>query len=215
MVHSVQNKIIKRKKLRSFDKTSLRRKLSSQRGASITFGLLLFLVCAIITSVILVAGTTAAGRLSGMATNEQRYYSVVSSAEVVKDLLDNKSETVIKTGDDSIYVEKSSGEYEKVTETNSSSLLNSLSKYMAYHLCKGTSPIPVLVMDLDGLVTDANAKSVEIGIVPDNEKNTVNLKLSSDKYDVGLIISKNENKSNVNIGGDKAEKIVYTWKVSD
>ena len=35
-------------------------KLRSDRGASITFALLLFLVCAVVSSVVIVAGTAAA-----------------------------------------------------------------------------------------------------------------------------------------------------------
>ena len=66
------------------------KKLRSDVGASITFGLLLFLVCAVISAVVLVAGTTAAGRLSGMSKTEQRYYSVTSTAKLIQEeLLDH------------------------------------------------------------------------------------------------------------------------------
>ena len=37
--------------------SGIRTKLNSQRGASITFALLLFLVCAVVGSVVLTAGT--------------------------------------------------------------------------------------------------------------------------------------------------------------
>lgn len=63
---------------------TIRQKLRSQRGASISFALLLFLVCAVVGSVVLVAGTTAAGRISQVAEADQRYYSVTSAAELLR-----------------------------------------------------------------------------------------------------------------------------------
>ena len=66
-------------------------KLKSQTGASITFALLLFLVCAALSAIVLVAATTAAGRMSGLAQSDQRYYSVVSAAELMRDLMDGVS----------------------------------------------------------------------------------------------------------------------------
>ena len=71
------------------------KKLRSDVGASITFGLLLFLVCAVISAVVLVAGTTAAGRLSGMSKTEQRYYSVTSTAKLIQEELEGGSESAV------------------------------------------------------------------------------------------------------------------------
>lgn len=70
-------------------------KLRSDSGASITFALLLFLVCAILSAVILVAGTIAAGRMSNLAETDQCYYSVTSAAELIKDMLDGQKVSVI------------------------------------------------------------------------------------------------------------------------
>lgn len=69
-------------------------KLKSKSGASITFALLLFLVCAVVSSIVIVAGTTASGRLSKMAEMDQRYYSVTSAAKLLIDLIDGESVTV-------------------------------------------------------------------------------------------------------------------------
>ena len=60
-------------------------KLRSRTGASITFALLLFLVCAVLSSVIIVAASAAAGRMSGIAEADQRYYAVTSAAELLRD----------------------------------------------------------------------------------------------------------------------------------
>lgn len=74
----------------------IRTKLRSKRGASITFALLLFLVCAALSAVVLVAATTAAGRISNIAETDQRYYSVTSAAELLRDSLDNNMVSMVK-----------------------------------------------------------------------------------------------------------------------
>lgn len=87
---------------------AIRRKLGSQRGASITFALLIFLVCAVVGSVVLAAGTVTSGRLAGSAESgkvgtmvemEQRYHAVNSAAELLKkELTSGKTKaTIIKT----------------------------------------------------------------------------------------------------------------------
>ena len=80
----------------------LKQKLKSQTGASITFALLLFLVCAVVGSVVLTAGTAAAGRMSKIAEMDQRYYSVNSAAKLLIKLIDGeeKAVTIIKTEKD-------------------------------------------------------------------------------------------------------------------
>ena len=66
-------------------KNRILKKLRSRRGASITFALLLFLVCAVLCSVILAAATASSGRMSKLAETDQRYYAVTSAAELLKD----------------------------------------------------------------------------------------------------------------------------------
>lgn len=65
----------------------LKRKLNNQTGASITYALLIFLVCAVVGSSVLVAGTAASGRMSQMAEMDQRYYSVNSAARLLIDIM--------------------------------------------------------------------------------------------------------------------------------
>ena len=80
----------------------IKAKVSSQSGASITFALLIFLVCTVLSSVIIVAATTASGRMSQMAESDQRYFCVTSAAELLKDILDGKTVSIVtvetKTG---------------------------------------------------------------------------------------------------------------------
>jgi len=73
----------------------VRKKLNSQRGASITIALLFFLICAVIGSVVLAAGTAAAGRVSSIAESDQKYKSVSSAAKMIRDWVDGKQVTVV------------------------------------------------------------------------------------------------------------------------
>ena len=73
-------------------------KLKSDGGVSLMMSLLLFLVCAVVGSAVLVAGTAASGRMAKIAEMDERYYSVNSAANLLIDLFDGKSvkaETVI------------------------------------------------------------------------------------------------------------------------
>ena len=74
----------------------LKQKLKSQTGASITFALLLFLVCAVVGSAVLVAGTAAAGRMSKVAEMDQRYYAVNSAARLLADTIQEKPLEIVK-----------------------------------------------------------------------------------------------------------------------
>lgn len=72
----------------------MRNKLKSNTGASLTAALLLFLVCSVIGSVVLAAGTASAGRMSQLTATDQRYYSVTSAAGAFRDMLNGQSYTV-------------------------------------------------------------------------------------------------------------------------
>lgn len=74
----------------------IQKKLRSEKGASITFGLLLFLVCAVLSGVIIVASTAAAGRVSNLAESDQKYYAVTSAAELLKDSLSDQTVTIVE-----------------------------------------------------------------------------------------------------------------------
>lgn len=71
-------------------------KLRSGKGASITFALLLFLVCAVLCSVIITAASTASGRMASMAVSDQRYYAVTSACSMLKEMIDGETVTIRK-----------------------------------------------------------------------------------------------------------------------
>ena len=75
----------------------IRKKLCSEKGASLSYALLLFLVAAAVGSVVLTAATSASGRLAGLAEADQRYYSVTSAAELLKERYDGQQVTVVRT----------------------------------------------------------------------------------------------------------------------
>lgn len=75
----------------------IRKKLKSQAGASISFALLLFLICAGIGAIVLNAGTTSTSKLINRATMDKRYYEVTSAAEFLKERFEGEGrETVIE-----------------------------------------------------------------------------------------------------------------------
>lgn len=68
----------------------LRNRIRSNAGATILLALLFFLLCAMAGSVILTAGSAAAGRISGLKETEQFFYSVTSAAQVVRDEIEGQ-----------------------------------------------------------------------------------------------------------------------------
>ena len=66
------------------------KKLRSSKGASLTFALLAFLVCAVISAVLLASASAATGRLSNLAETDQRYYAVTSAAQLFCDELNGQ-----------------------------------------------------------------------------------------------------------------------------
>ena len=74
----------------------LRKKLKSQRGASIIMALFLFLICAVVGSLVLTAATAAAGRKALAEQTDQRYYSVDSAAGLICDLVTDSSVKVLR-----------------------------------------------------------------------------------------------------------------------
>ena len=73
------------------------KKLKSENGASISFALLLFLVCATAGAVVLAAGTAAAGRLSQMVNMDKRYYSASSAAALLANEIEGKKVTIVRS----------------------------------------------------------------------------------------------------------------------
>ncbi len=78
-------------------KTGVMGKLREKRGSSMIFALLITLVCIVVSSVIITAGTAAAGRLVKTAEADRRYYAVSSAVEMLRDMFDDQSIEIIWT----------------------------------------------------------------------------------------------------------------------
>ena len=72
-------------------------KIKSNKGASIFFALFVFLVCAGVGSVVLASGSAAAGRVSKVSEVDQRYYSVMSAVDLLKDSIDGQEFEIVRT----------------------------------------------------------------------------------------------------------------------
>ncbi len=71
-------------------------KLRSGRGASLLVALLLFMICSVISVVVLTAATAVSGRASKLAESDQRYFSVASAAELLAQELNGKSVSIVQ-----------------------------------------------------------------------------------------------------------------------
>ena len=87
---------------------AMKNKIKSQVGASITFALLIFLVCAVVSGVVVVAASTSAGRMSQLAQSDQRYYAVTSAGELLRGVFDNVASVTV--------------DYEKETRDNTGAI---------------------------------------------------------------------------------------------
>ena len=128
-------------------KKRIMNKLRSQTGASISFALLLFLVCAVLCSVILTAVTAASGRMSNLAETDQRYYAVTSAAELLKDLFDEETVKIEK-----ITTGKREETYKNGSVSSSTTYGNDYSLKLNSEVVNDSSP------SFSSIVTDAAYK---------------------------------------------------------
>ena len=120
------------------------RKLNSQTGASITYALLIFLVCAVVGSAVLVAGTAASGRMSEVAEYDQRYYAVTSAARLIIDMIHDEPVTIIKeevdTGTPPVQVHYYKGSVASGNLISSTTTFDSILTQAAYQVMSGGAP---------------------------------------------------------------------------
>ena len=206
----------------------LKQKLKSQTGASITFALLLFLVCAVVGSAVLVAGTAAAGRMSKVAEMDQRYYAVNSAARLLMDQVagDKNTVTIIKkesketpAGSKYYLLDNETGKEEEIDSSKGLSI----AQEAAYRLARkeSTATQKQLNLTVTG-ATDVDRLNAEIEETTDAEggltlliKSKKDTKKNDGQYSLELKF--NLTKSEV---VDETEKqrtttYKYTWNVRD
>lgn len=203
--------------------SSLKKKLNSDRGASITYALLLFLVCAVIGSAVLVAGSAAAGRLSKIAENDQRYYSVNSAARLLIDLVEADEVKVTKE-----VKEKEDGSSEHTyryalngeeVEVDESTRFSSLALEAAYQLSEEIGEEPSSSVEVTHTLT------VSSGASGDDPLATVVTETIYPDGRLEFVVSKTDGKDTSNIyrirlefqntGSDSGTERSFKWVLND
>ena len=203
----------------------IKNKLHSRTGASVSFALLLFLVCAVLCSVIITASSAASGRMSRISESDQRYYAVTSAAGLLQDLIDGKTVsivTVTETPCKTKYTNGSAGE----TETDEDNIVSKT--YLVADKTAGeiaetdlTDTAKIDVVPADSFPTDA-AKTVYNGAAGSDR--TLTLTLSSNAPDIDaelltvLLTEKIDNDGNIvfsiSKGSGSSESRRYTIYVT-
>ena len=195
-------------------------KLKSSRGASLMMALLLFLVCAVVGSAVLTAGTAASGRMAKIAESDQRYYSVNSAANLLIDLLQDPV-SIRKTETDDpdsgtkqtvYYIKSADGtEQQYDPETTEFSSLSTEIAYLIVSRPEGSTAVTSLQMELknvpgapveiSGKLYPDNRLEFTVNSVPDEEDGEDENRI----YTVHLAFS-------VENPGDRSE---IKWKLID
>ena len=132
----------------------IQQKLRSRNGATITYALLLFLVCAVIGSVVLTAGTAAAGRLSSSVEMDRRYFSVTSAANLLTETFCDHPVTIVRSREETVVEQTCNEEITTVNEAGET---------VTTLVPRTTKSDPVIVMDrstkLDGAALPAEEDS--------------------------------------------------------
>ena len=196
----------------------IKKKIQSERGASITFALLLFLVCAVVGSAVLTAGTAAAGRLSQIAEMDQRYYSVNSAARLLISLVEGDKVNVKKTAGasgDTTFSYKLNGNEIEIVETTE---FQSLALEAAHQLCQYQLDDSSPAVQTDGSIRTKNLTLGQSGVSDDPLKVNIKEKIfpdnrlqftvsRDDKYLVELVFQ--------NIGVDYGTEKNFEWVLND
>jgi len=193
---------------------AIKNKISSQRGASLTFALLIFLVCAVVGSVVLAAGTVASGRMSQIAETDQRYYSVNSAARLLISLIDEKPVTIIET---KMNTESTSQYKDEAGKTIPPDSFDSIPKQAAYICITGSIEDHKLNLKAgdDDTLKPLNVVMTETisGIDENGHYGPMVFKLANDSqnaYAIQLTFSPDVKKTE----DKQADRTVTTWKIS-
>lgn len=189
---------------------ALKKKIRSRRGASITFALLLFLVCAVVGSAVLTAGTVAAGRMSKIAEMDQRYYSVNSAARLVTEILEKEEiEAEIESsvaGDSFKFYRKDNSGRVQIEDSDSSSRLarETIKQILALRKTSDTKKtLSLTLKDTTSLIDDAKLDVTMTETILQNGDLEFEIKDTDGKYIIQMYLT--------NIGED----LKFRWKLND
>lgn len=113
-------------------------KLKSNRGATMILALALFLICAVISSLILAAAASGTTRITQQTKEQQAYLAVSSATDIVAAELDNCNKYIAVN------------EITDEINTDTTGVLGSLVKTAAFYVCKNnTAYTDVITVSLE------------------------------------------------------------------
>ena len=208
----------------------VKKKLNSRKGASITYALLIFLVCAVVGSAVLVAGTTAAGRMSEVVKSDQRYYAVTSAARMLIDQIDGVPVTIIKK-DEGGTVSYLDGNGNTLTSATPKDSLALEAAYYLNNKSYRTNPLQNLTLSAKDETTGTEFDALKVVITEDlKEDGSMELTLSAETpgrslgknlvYSLLLFFSLDQSEPVESVdtsGGSPVTTVtrVYTWHLRD
>jgi len=190
----------------------MKQKLRSRRGASITFALLIFLVCAIISSVVIVAASTAGGRLSGMRETDQRYFAATEAARKLQTIFENGNAPIVVTYNPANPASTASADADNPILKEAS---EALIRGDGYHV--DTVPIP----EITGPAEEGKTSPYTCTITPRLTNGLMYFdiqaqggsKINSGTYNLTIVFSSNVKKPKA-AGGPGSAKATVTWSLN-
>ena len=151
-------------------KRVLKNKLNNSNGASILIALFVLLVSVVISSILITAARASAGRIVNVAKTDQRYCTITSAANILKETIEDNSVIISRKYDGTNY-----NFYFARESTNT----NGEKEYIYSDLKKGLGVLNDIAIDY-GFIgkLDENDKVIENKANYDiniNELNTINL----------------------------------------
>ena len=182
---------------------AIKNKIRSESGASITFALLLFLVCAVISSVVIVAGSTAAGRMRGLKDMDARYGVIADAGHQLCRIFDGQEVAVTyRKADMSV-----------PTQPTGNAILVDASRAVVTGGTLSTSPVTASITDGDTDYACSLSETLEGGVL----EFTISAdggKFTNGAYSVRLTFAPNVKKAASDAASETATATV-TWKLRD
>ena len=221
----------------------IKRKLKSNKGTSIFFGLLLFLVASILSAVMLNASVTTVKRVESDRKIEQNYLTCSSAAKMLRDAVVNTTVTshevvVVSTNatEGSSSTKDWKSEMKNVT-SNISEFHNFLRKYVQSFADRvAATPEDTLERTYE-ITVPTNATDTEAGLAPVTAQCTIQNAKSGDGFDIIMklktgdsaddcqmvlyLTGKGDRKMNTTTDGETGKTTTtttdntYTWTATD
>ncbi|MDD4377350.1 MAG: hypothetical protein PHH48_04290 [Eubacteriales bacterium] len=167
----------------------LKKRIQSKDGATIVLALLFFIMCAVVGSVVLTAGSASAGRISGISEKEQAYYTVSSAARLIRDEIEGQTISF------SVTTQENRPDIRQITVEADSELKELLA--LGVEFCFNANEVDIYHDNIKIAPFDRDISSVDGAFTMDSNYN-IRIKLSldgdsKDKYKMTVIIPANVN----------------------